>query len=406
MSGRRLLIGVGLVAAAGAIAVVIALDGPSEGGQRSARPVTVANGVVGCRERVEGGRIAPRSGRDALIGPVAFYLLPENYAANSKPDPGRSPPEPGFNAHSIKSVLLVRSGERVTLEVPRAQRAWMRLLYSRAHRDRLGTERVTLQACRRTRSPAARRAECRWRPTSACRWKNTQFAGGVYVDFDRAPRRGRCATLRVRSARGEVHERPLFGGCGGDPRAIDAGRPADCPIGRPPTYRQPQVREPGVRVGTPELVLGCGALASAGRFQLVGYRFAHGGAGTLCIDVVYRRAMRGRGGQPVIVAEGCGDDRGADGIAIQGFSTEAARPHRLYGATSIIADEVVVSYELDGVKRRQRAELSHIGEGVAPKLRLRQPFAFYVAEVPRGAHAIEVEARDARGAKLARAKRP
>ena len=164
MSVRRLLIGVGLVAAAGAIAAVVALDGPSESGQGSVRPVTVAHGVVGCRERVEGGRIAPRSGRDALIGPVAFYLLPENYAASARPDPRRSPPEPGFKAHPIKSVLLVRSGERVTLEVPRAQRAWMRLLYSRARRDRLGTERVTLQACTRATGPTARRAECGWHP--------------------------------------------------------------------------------------------------------------------------------------------------------------------------------------------------------------------------------------------------
>ena len=66
----------------------------------------------------------------------------------------------------------------------------------------------------------------------------------------------------------------------------------------------------------------------------------------------------------------------------------------------------MVSYELHGVKRQHRAELSHIGEGVAPELRLRQSFAFYVAEVPMGAHAIEVEARDARGARVARAKRP
>ena len=262
---------------------------------------------------------------------MAFYLLPENYAASARPDPRRSPPEPGFKAHPIKSVLLVRSGERVTLEVPRAQRAWMRLLYSRARRDRLGTERVTLQACTRATGPAARRAECGWRPHPACRWKNTQFAGGVYVDFDRAPRRGRCAKLRVRSARGEVLERPLFGGCGGDQRAIDAGGPAGCPIGRPASYRRPQVREADVRVATPEFVLGCGALASAGRFQLVGYRFAHGGARTLCIDVVYRRAMRGRGGQPVIVAEGCGDDRGEDGIPIK---ASRPRPLVLTGSTA------------------------------------------------------------------------
>ena len=123
MSGWRFLTEVGLVAA-GAIAAVIVVDGPSEGGRSPAGPVNVAHRVVGCRERVEGGRMRPKSGRDALIGPVAFYLLPENYAAYARPDPGRSPPEPGFNAHAIhrpQDVVLTRLLRRGCLCTPIAR---------------------------------------------------------------------------------------------------------------------------------------------------------------------------------------------------------------------------------------------------------------------------------------------
>jgi hypothetical protein len=161
--------------------------------------------VRGCRDRVEGGRLLPKRGRDTVIGPVAFPYLVENYREAARPDSRRSRPPADINAHPIKALALIRSGTRVTLSVPRAQRSWMQLLYDPSAVWR-GSVRVTLQACRRRPSLAGQRAECGWRPYTACRWRNTQFSGAIYIDFDRAPHRGRCAQLVLQI---ETRQSPL-----------------------------------------------------------------------------------------------------------------------------------------------------------------------------------------------------
>jgi hypothetical protein len=149
--------------------------------------------VRGCRDRAEGGRLLPKRGRDTVIGPLAFPYLFDNYREAARPDSRRSRPPGDFKAHPIKALALIRSGTRVTLSVPPAQRSWMQLLYHPSAVWR-GSLRVTFQACRRRSSLAGQRAECGWRPHTACRWRNTQFNGAIYVDFDRARRRGRCVT--------------------------------------------------------------------------------------------------------------------------------------------------------------------------------------------------------------------
>jgi hypothetical protein len=161
--------------------------------------------VRGCRSRAEGGRLVPQRGRDTVIGPVAFPHLAESYHKAARPDSRRSAPPSDFNAHPVKALALVRSGTRVTLSVPPAQRSWMQLLYYPSAVWR-GSLQMTLQACRRQPSAAGQRAECGWRPYTACRWRNTQFNGAIYVDFDRAPHRGRCARLVVHI---EGKKRPL-----------------------------------------------------------------------------------------------------------------------------------------------------------------------------------------------------
>ncbi len=140
----------------------------------------------------------PQAGRDTTIGPVTFTGLPAAYRSAAR-DRHRATPEylPGLRAHPFKVLVLVEAGQEATLVVPQKERAWLRLFYSRR---RLGEHEVTLRACRRLASPAARRQECQWKSNfrSACNWANTQFNGGIYVDFDHAPRLGRCAELVVR----------------------------------------------------------------------------------------------------------------------------------------------------------------------------------------------------------------
>lgn len=195
LSGLLPLLALG---AAGLLAGCFGSDRSAE--VADARPTPEAGEPIarGCPARVEGGRATPHRGRDTLIGPVAFVALSNEYEVAAEPDPQRSPPPGDFNANPLKALVLLRAGVRATLVVPRPQRQWMQLLYHPSSIWR-GSFRVTLQACRLRRSKAAQRAECRWKPYGACRWRNTQFSGTIYVDFDRAPERGRCAQLIVRT---------------------------------------------------------------------------------------------------------------------------------------------------------------------------------------------------------------
>jgi hypothetical protein len=131
-----------------------------------------------------------------MIGPVTLVATGESYRSSFRTRAYVTPDYlPGLNAHPMKALALVEAGARVRLVVPRRQRSWMRLFYRDG--DDSGQHAITLQACRRLRSEEAREEECDWEPRTACSWSNTQFGGALYVDFDNAPRAGRCAVLEV-----------------------------------------------------------------------------------------------------------------------------------------------------------------------------------------------------------------
>jgi hypothetical protein len=228
----RAALSAAVVAAVGAAAgaMVVAADGDGERVLRASRAALVPSlppgGIRGCRERVEGGRFAVDPARETMIGPVTFVAAASNYrtAARSR---DQVTPEylPGLNAHPMKVLALVSAGTRATLTVPRQQRAWMRLFYS--GRNDAGQHSITLEACRRLASRDRRRRECGWSPRTACSWVNTQFAGGVYIDFDRAPKLGRCAELIVRAgAHPQVFRGPLFRPLPGACQTPTVARPA------------------------------------------------------------------------------------------------------------------------------------------------------------------------------------
>jgi hypothetical protein len=104
----------------------------------------------------------PHHGR--VFGPVAFTGL-KDYTRDYDAMVARD--------QWLKSVALVRPGRSVTLVVPAAQRAWMRLEYG----DGRGRSSITLKACRTIPTP---------------------FAGGFTIDFAKAPDQGRCADLILR----------------------------------------------------------------------------------------------------------------------------------------------------------------------------------------------------------------
>jgi hypothetical protein len=122
-------------------------------------------------------RVRPR--HDTRIGPAAFTGMkaagrPAEWAYYVRED------------QWLKSIAMVRRGERVTLEVPREQRSWMRLEYG-------ARNAVTLAACRN---------------------RLTAWTGGFTIDYARAPRQGRCAELIVWVANeDEPRREPLFGPC-------------------------------------------------------------------------------------------------------------------------------------------------------------------------------------------------
>jgi hypothetical protein len=134
---------------------------------------------------------------------VNFFNLPPSWsdgqANEAKDGPGYQPP-PGLRAAPIKEIVTVPAGATITVVVPRGERRWFSLLFDTS--PPRGLERpesaITFKACRRTTSRTQLVSECgRGRAANGCRWGYTEFNGGVYVDFDRAPRRGRCARVRV-----------------------------------------------------------------------------------------------------------------------------------------------------------------------------------------------------------------
>lgn len=213
---RRLVIyaAIAAVVAGSAVGLLVGVNGSGDGSspQGDATDSTrfLRAGVRGCPQRVEGGKLTPQPAHDTIIGPLTFVRLRSGFHSSVR-DRHRATAEylPGLRAHPMKAIALVRAGTDLRLVVPAHQRGWMRLFYSGR---RLGEHAVTLRSCRRFRSRAAQRRECAWsgRLDTACQWINTQFAGGIYVDFDHAPKLGRCAELLVRVKGGRSLRQRVF----------------------------------------------------------------------------------------------------------------------------------------------------------------------------------------------------
>lgn len=154
--------------------------------------------VRGCRERVEGvARITPSAQRDTIIGPMAFIGLPVIYRDFAARAGEGLEADPRVGMPVMKSIAWIRSNTRVTVVVPKRQRAWNRLAYERPPRG--GVHALTFRACRKLRSRRAQQRECGWprpwRSYKACRRPYTEFNGGVGIDFAEAPDRGLCAEV-------------------------------------------------------------------------------------------------------------------------------------------------------------------------------------------------------------------
>jgi hypothetical protein len=185
---RVILASAAVVAAiAGALVVLAAVGDEDES-------VLLDRVFLDCGERVESRPIRPRQPRDTVIGPLAFYRLPENFEPAAQ---RRGAPE-GLAAPPIKALAVVRAGWTVTVSVPPNQREWMRLFYERsAHGGGDGSYSVSFRSCPRVVSQAAGRRAC-GEMTTACRSGSTQFAGEIYVDYAAAPGRGKCGQAFVR----------------------------------------------------------------------------------------------------------------------------------------------------------------------------------------------------------------
>jgi hypothetical protein len=116
----------------------------------------------------------------------------------------------------MKALAIVRAGRRVTLVAPEGQRAWLWLDYGRGEAGP-GTHRAIFHPCPRRSSAEEQRAACGWEPAHACSSGLTQFNGGIAIDYDAAPRSGRCARVIVR-VEGEAPRRALL-----FPRRCDRG---------------------------------------------------------------------------------------------------------------------------------------------------------------------------------------
>jgi hypothetical protein len=141
--------------------------------------------IRACGQRIQGGPL-PRGPGDKVIGGVNLFNLPASWSegqANEARDGRGYQPPPGLRAAPIKQIITVPAGATITFVVPRDERRWLSLLFDTS--PPRGLERpessITFQACPRDQGPRG----------------YTEFNGGVYVDFDRAPRRGRCARLYV-----------------------------------------------------------------------------------------------------------------------------------------------------------------------------------------------------------------
>lgn len=149
-----------------------------------------------------------------------------------------------------------------------------------------------------------------------------------------------------------------------------------------------------LRYGTRPIVIGCVALPSGRRFELVGYQLGRGDRRSLCIDHYDFES-----GQ----SWGCGSNLVLGGGAISATSAAGflGRPYVVSGTVTPSVARVVVRSEIRGTLRRHRAVAAMVRDReLLRAIAVRKPFGRYLAEVPRGARAASAEGFDARGRTL------
>ena len=192
-----------LVVAAGLAIWLLRADGSNSPGDaadtRAAATAAPAAGqrpprapTRGCQQRIEGGEAQttnPR--RDLAFGPLSLGGLRASYLDRVR----RVRAGTLDGVVPLKSIARLDAGRRATMVVPRGQREWLLLAWEFPSEG--GTSAIRLAACRHLPLLAEQRDECGWAPMLACRSASTRFSGGVWIDFDRAPRDGACAAVHV-----------------------------------------------------------------------------------------------------------------------------------------------------------------------------------------------------------------
>ena len=178
-------------------------------------------------------------------------------------------------------------------------------------------------------------------------------------------------------------------------RSVHLSQGDSCQPGSVPTHRYGErPPEEFFRYATRPVVIGCAALRSGRRFELVGYQLARGNHSALCIDE--NELATGIGG-------GCGSNlvHGGGAIDAGGSMRSGGRPIVVSGALAPSVRRVVVRYELGGRLHRTAAVVVRVREpALLQAIDVRRPFGRYLAEVPRGARAVTAEARSLRGRRL------
>jgi hypothetical protein len=137
--------------------------------------------------------------------------------------------------------------------------------------------------------------------------------------------------------------------------------------------------------GTRPVALGVAPRSGGRRFELVGYQLRSPNGSEICLDTNVL---------PDGNAYGCGNDREHAQGSVSGPDATLVD-----GATEPDIVSVEVRYRTPTASGRATAALVHVDGTVLKQLRLRDPFGFYVAELPGRVQAAVAEGYDASGLK-------
>jgi hypothetical protein len=142
----------------------------------------------------------------------------------------------------------------------------------------------------------------------------------------------------------------------------------------------------GVHYRTRPVVIAVGRLPDGEPFEVVGYQQSgHPGGKYLCIDTHFPR--RGYGA-------GCGSNTGY----AQSVSRGPGHPTTVTGAATPETTDVVVRYRRRDRHGSAAAALELVADPrVLARIQIDEPFGFYVAKLPEGAHDMKAEGLDAHG---------